>query len=41
MNATSFIPLDTNIPEICAFVIGFSCTVWNKMAGSVADGCAS
>ena len=27
MNATSLIPLDINFPEICAFKIGFSCTV--------------
>ena len=39
--ATSLIPLDTIFPEICAFIIGFSCTVWTKMrslAGSLADG---
>ena len=30
-NATSLIPLDTNFPEMCAFIIGFSCTVWTKM----------
>ena len=33
--------LDTILPEICAFIIGFSCTVWIKMrslAGSLADG---
>ena len=39
-NATSLIPLDTTLPEKCAFIIGFSCTVWTKMrslAGSVAD----
>ena len=30
-NATSLIPLDTILPEICAFIIGFSCTVWTKM----------
>ena len=23
-------PLVTNFPEICAFIIGFSSTVWNK-----------
>ena len=28
--ATSLIPLVTNFPEICAFIIGFSCTVWTK-----------
>ena len=41
MNATSLIPLDTILPEIYAFIIGFSCTVWTKMrslAGSLADG---
>ena len=40
-NATSLIPLDTILPEICAYIIGFSCTVWTKMrslAGSLADG---
>ena len=38
---TSLIPLETILPEICAFIIGFSCTVWTKMrslAGSLADG---
>ena len=24
------IPLVTNIPEICAFIVGFSFTVWTK-----------
>ena len=41
MVATSLIPLEATIPEICAFIIGFSCTVWTKMrylAGSLADG---
>ena len=41
VNTTSYIPLDTILPEICAFIIGFSCTVWIKMrslAGSLADG---
>ena len=36
-NATS---LDTILPESCAVIIGFSCTVWTKMrslAGSLAD----
>ena len=40
-NATSLIPLDTIIPEIYAFIIGYSCTVWTKMrslTGSLADG---
>ena len=43
MIATSLLPLpvDTILPEICAFIIGFTCTVWTKMrslAGSLADG---
>ena len=40
-NATSLIPLDTILPEICVFIIGFSCTVWIKMrslAGSLTHG---
>ena len=40
-NATSLTLLDTILPEKCAFIIGFSCTVWTKMrslAGSLADG---
>ena len=40
-NATSLTPLDTILSEKCAFIIGFSCTVWTKMiclAGSLADG---
>ena len=28
--ATSLIPLVTNFPGICAFIIGFSFTVWTK-----------
>ena len=39
--ATSLKPLDTILSEICAYTIGFSCTVWTKMrtlAGSLADG---
>ena len=39
--ATLLIPLDTILPEICAFTIGFHYTVWTKMkylAGSLADG---
>ena len=39
--ATSLIPLDTILPDVCAFIIGISCTVWTKMrslAGSLADG---
>ena len=38
--ATSLIPLDTIVPEIYAFIIGFSCTVWTKLrtlAGLLAD----
>ena len=31
MIATSFIPLVTNFPEICVFIIGFSSTAWTKM----------
>ena len=41
MIATSFVPLDIILPEICAFIIGFSSTVYTKMrslAGSLADG---
>ena len=40
MIATSLIPTYTILPEICAYSIGFSCTVWTKMrslAGSLAD----
>ena len=29
--AISLIPLVINFPEICAFIIGFSFTVWTKM----------
>ena len=29
--AISLIPLVNNFPEICAFIIGFSFTVWTKM----------
>ena len=39
--ATSLILLDIILPEICAFIIGFSCTVWTKtmsLACSLADG---
>ena len=38
--ATSLIPLYIILPEICAFIIGFSCTVWTKislLAGSLVD----
>ena len=41
MIATSLIPLDTIFLEICAFIIGFSCTARTKMrslTGSLADG---
>ena len=37
----SLIPLDIIIPDICAFIIGFSYTVWTKvrsLACSLADG---
>ena len=27
---TSLIQLDIILPEICAFIIGFSCTLWTK-----------
>ena len=40
-NATSLILLDTILPDVCAFIIGISCTVWTKMrslAGPLADG---
>ena len=39
--ATSIIPLDIILPEICAFIIAFSCTVWTKttsLSCSLADG---
>ena len=35
-NATSLIPLDTILPEKCAFIIGFNCTVWTKMRSLLA-----
>ena len=38
--AESLIPLDTILPEICSFIIGFSCTVGLKTrpsTGSLAD----
>ena len=41
VNATLLIPLQTIDSDKCAFIIGFSCTVWTKMmslAGSLADG---
>ena len=39
--ATSLIPLVTNFSEICAFIIGFTFTVWTKMRpllASLTDG---
>ena len=33
--ATSLIPLVTNFPEICAFIIGFSFTVWTKKSAKI------
>ena len=41
VNATLLILLDLILPEICAFIISFSCTVWTKtrsLACSFADG---
>ena len=41
LKGTLYIPLDTILPEKCAFIVCFSCTVWTKMrsvAGSLADG---
>ena len=41
MITTSLLQLETILPEECAFIIGFSCTVWTKMrslAGQLADG---
>ena len=41
MIATSCIPLDNILPDICTFIIAFSCTVWTKMrylAGSLVYG---
>ena len=41
MNVTSLVLLDTSLLEKCAFIIGFSCTVWTKMrslASSLVDG---
>ena len=28
---TSLLPIDAILPEICTFIVGFSCTVWTKM----------
>ena len=33
---TSLIPLETILPEECAFIIGFSCTVWTTMRSLLA-----
>ena len=33
---TSLIPIDAILPEECAFIIGFSCTVWTKMTSLLA-----
>ena len=33
--ATSLIPLVTNFPGICAFIIGFSFTVWTKKSAKI------
>ena len=33
---TSLITLETIFPEECAFIIGFSCTVWTKMKSLLA-----
>ena len=41
MITTSFIPLDTILPEVFTVIIDFNCTVWTKMRsldGSLADG---
>ena len=41
MQLLLLIRLDITLSEICAFIIGFSCTVWTKMmllASSLADG---
>ena len=35
--ATSLIPLDTILHEICGFIIGFSCTVCTKIDLWLAD----
>ena len=40
MITTSLVLLHIILPEICAFIIGYSCTVWTKMrslACSLAD----
>ena len=34
---TSLIPIDAILPEIFAFIDGFSCTVWAKMRSLQAD----
>ena len=33
---TSLIPLETILPEVWAFMIGFSCTVWTEMRSLLA-----
>ena len=33
---TSLTPLETFFPEECAFIIGYSCTVWTKMRSLLA-----
>ena len=33
--AISLIPLDTNFPGICAFIIGFSFIVWTKKSAKI------
>ena len=35
MVATSLIPLVTNFSGICAFIIGFSFTVWTKKSAKI------
>ena len=38
---TSLISIDAILPDICIFMIGFSCTVWTKMrslASALVDG---
>ena len=35
---TSHIPIETILPEECAFIIEFSCTVWTVFGCSLSDG---
>ena len=38
MITASLISIETILPKECAFIVGFSCTVWTKMkslAGSI------